>query len=200
MSEPAQRSLVEFKNDRVATEFKTEIHPDIRLLIVELGQFSRDKRLPPPCGTQIYRSPDQNVQLYVDWWRGLQLKLLELNKVPALGHSTAIPTLFGTDANFKLALSLAGLSTEQLEERARQRVTLHSWFAAIDLRQFHYTHFQKDMVWQWLLKRCDPKEWERREDLHGTGPHFHVGRKDDVWIQKKKLLFLSHKAANTNAS
>lgn len=188
--------LLTFKTPRQELEFKTRVHPDIRLLLVELGQWSRDFQLPAPCVTQLYRSRGEQVAIYVEYWSRLQrgynayVMLDDAGKARTIGEHDG--ALFPNHRVLEQARGLLGKDMRELTEMANQRPTLHEWDAACDLRTKHYSAKELANVKDWIAKRCAQKDakghamWLVETNLHGSGPHVHVGRNDDKWIAKAK--------------
>ena len=67
----------------------------------------------------------------------------------------------------------------------------HSTFiiCAVDLRNKHYTKAQKTKVEAWLRETFKSPEYELVIVDHGTGPHYHIARRDFLlrrnWEQMK---------------
>lgn len=57
----------------------------------------------------------------------------------------------------------------------------HLWRCAVDFRNKHYTPKQTAKCVDWLKARCEHPLWEVVVTVHGTGPHFHIGRRDFSW-------------------
>lgn len=70
------------------------------------------------------------------------------------------------------------------------KVPSFSWHlvrCAIDLRTHHYTDPQLKLVETWFQQKCRPThDWEVITELHGTGPHIHIGYRDrqrrSLWL------------------
>ncbi len=73
-------------------------------------------------------------------------------------------------------------ATDPLEKRKKNGPGWHTRWCAIDLRNCHYTPWEKTQVREWIEDYCkaDRSNWELVFEDHGTGPHFHVAYKDST--------------------
>lgn len=61
----------------------------------------------------------------------------------------------------------------------------HLFRCATDLRSKHYTPQQAARVMDWIKAHCEQPLWETVLVPHGTGPHFHVARRDFSWRKEQ---------------
>ena len=56
-------------NGRMALEWKTQIHPELRAVLTEFEFYSDSHDLPAPVITQLGRSRAEQVAIYANLWR-----------------------------------------------------------------------------------------------------------------------------------
>jgi hypothetical protein len=129
------------------------IHPVLIDLITRLEAYSKEAGLPEPVITECYRTADDMERIY---WRQMMRDF--------------------------------SLKEDAARKKARNKDSLHLYGCGVDLRDKHYTVAQKKQVVAWLRAEMakiskKPGFWEFLPDMHGTGSHLHVGRKDEMWIR-----------------
>jgi hypothetical protein len=184
--------MILFKTKTIETEFKTIIHPDVRLMLVEFAQWSADRKLPQPFLTCLKRSRDEQVALYVGYWLALQGKLVQYESQPEAAHKWQ--GLFASPVELRLAQHIKNRTAAEFRDMAMRRETWHWYSCAADLRTVgdiqkpYYSRDQLASVEAWFKKRCptygDNAEWELKTETHGTGPHIHVARRALDWKAK----------------
>lgn len=180
---------VGFKTTRIESEFKTLIHPKLRFLLVSFAHWSATRTLPDPVVTCLTRTLEENAKTYLDTWRSLRDKYVFWSSIPKEQRPDG-KVHFGTLAQFNLAMRLQGRTDEQLLLEARSRGTLHETDQAADLRTRHYSQAQLVEVEGWFRRECVRGEWELKSDLHGSGPHIHIGVLDEGWRLKRLAQLL----------
>jgi hypothetical protein len=128
------------------------LHPLLKDLISRLDAYCLDEGIPEVVITEILRSPADQERLY---WRQMQREF--------------------------------SLSEDAARHKARAKDSMHLWGCAVDLRESHWLAGQKKQVVNWLRIEMakiskKPGFWEFLPDIHGSGPHVHIARKDHKWI------------------
>lgn len=127
-------------------------HPEIRKILAELADYCQHEDIPAPLVTEVLRSPDDQERIY-----------------------------------YQQMMRQFSLTEEAARRRARNKDSMHLYGCALDLRTIHWSVKQKALVVSFLrtaMKRIASKTgaWEFIPEVHGTGPHIHIARKDNVWI------------------
>lgn len=185
-----------FKTPTIELEFKSIIHPDLRLVLVEFAHWSSTQGLPGPVVTCLRRNKAEQVALYVEYWLALQKKMAQMNALPQ--HSARWQDFFSSATEWRVAEHIQNHSEDHLRAQAQVKLTWHFFDCAADLRTRHYatgpTQLKPDatnqlaMVEAWFRKRCPLGAWEVKTETHGTGPHAHIGRCDDAWKRKTQNM------------
>jgi hypothetical protein len=181
--------MLGFKNSSIDHEFKTVIHPDLRLVLVEFAQWCSTQGMKAPFITCLRRNKTEQVALYMEHWRQLQFKIRQLHALPQ--HSARWQDFFANATEWRLAEHIKHHTEEHLRAQANLRLTWHFYDCAADLRTVgpdprnpHYSPVQLKAVEAWFHKRCPHGQWELKTETHGSGPHVHVARKDEDWKRK----------------
>lgn len=160
---------MKFKHDGLAAEYK-EIDEGLRNVLDGLDGWSRENKIVEPVATQIFRSKDEQEDIYSRHGLVLIHKLRD--------------GVYLDDKDRALALELNKLSLPELRDWARRRFSWHMVGCAVDLRIRHYSMSEFRHVMEFLGKRCTGPEWELlSHDV--TAPHIHVGRRDK---SKREIL------------
>jgi hypothetical protein len=81
--------------------------------------------------------------------------------------------------------TFSGLPEAAAREKARRKFSWHLCLCAADLRHRDYSPEQAAQITAWVQERCASPLWELLvEETTGTGPHFHLGRRDYEWRRK----------------
>lgn len=185
-------AMLQFKTPEVGQQFKTVIHPDLRLLLVEFAHWSSTQGLRIPVVTCLRRSKTEQVALYVEHWLALQKKMAQMNALPQ--HSARWQDFFPNATEWRVAEHIQNHSEDHLRAQAQVKLTWHFYDCAADLRTVgdpkhpQYTPDQLKLVEAWFRKRCPLGAWEVKTETHGSGPHIHVARCDDSWKLKTQNL------------
>lgn len=190
---------------RLRGDWDERIHPDLRTLLLKFEAFSSEKGLPPPLLTELVRDPEEQIRIYVTFWK----KLIEAMK-PGPHHGEIDPENDGTfrplersekitaeDLEKAIEIRVAAEETARkvtlgeaqraelvdvyLRERAAKKFTWHFARTAADGRTRHYSKAQLVIVADFFKLECaDKNRWEFL--IHDvTAPHFHVARRDFSW-------------------
>lgn len=157
----------------------TTTHPDLQGVLSDFDAHSVKEGLPTPVVTDLVRSSESQVRIYVTFWRKLQAAL---EPGPRQGQfqepdGTWRPLLV---SEMQTAKEVRGLTVEQLERKAAEKFTWHWVGCAADLRTHHYSRAQLAQAIHWFEYRCRRPQWEFL--VHDvTAPHMHVGRRDFDW-------------------
>lgn len=177
--------MPQFKTKDIEAQWRSEIHPDLRTLLVQFDAYSLESALPTCVLTDLVRSPDEQVLIYVRFWRAL---------VDGLNHGP--PYMVDPEGDGKKRLmtvkevdkakEVRGKTYDELADLASLKFTWHWCRCAADIRTFHYNTAQLSMVVRWFETHTQDvgpdgrKKWEFLvHDVHGN--HMHVGRKDFFW-------------------
>lgn len=84
-----------------------------------------------------------------------------------------------------LVVTCLDRTEEENEADGGQPNSWHLFKCAADLRIKHLTSEQQKLVAKFLIARCKRPNWELVLKDHGTGPHFHIARRDPAWIKRR---------------
>lgn len=171
--------MIRFKEPSMQRDWPT-VHPELRVLLVAFDEYSVKWDLPEPVVTDLVRSPEQQMRVYVRFWKKLQAALADgphHNQIDPEDDGTFRPL---TPVEYGQAVVLRPLTDEQLAARARQKFTWHWVRCAMDLRSREYSPDELSRVRKWFQPRCQAPLWEFL--VHDvTAPHIHCARRDFAW-------------------
>lgn len=155
-------------------------HPELRELIANFETWSAQNGLPEPILTDLFRTVQDQIRIYVPHYQRLQAAL-----EPGPHQWQMDPEGDGTWRDLTVAekdeaKELRAKTKEELEHRASTRWTWHLARCAVDVRTFHYSWTQKKAAVAWFKARTPKPGWGFLEH-DTTGPHFHVERRDYEW-------------------
>lgn len=166
--------MIIYAREEIQRHFEVDLHPESRTVVLDLDAFcvqegivllqppDEDGETPNLCITDIERSLKELEDIY---WRHEMAEAKNRGRV---------------------------ITEQAARELARMRFSWHLHFAAVDLRD-RYAPVHRAKILYWLTERCprharDPKTkklvkgpWEFIHKPHGTGPHFHIARRDYAW-------------------
>ena len=183
-------------------EFDTLLHEDVRALAMTLDSILvKHLSWPELVITDVHRTREEHKRLYVQIGHRLITRLQAGEKL--------------SEKDSETAGRLAVMSSDQIEQWAEGRFSWHLVGTAIDIRTTESVtgtlrypervtpeeefvlcdHYQlcleghaptrHDAIETWLKAKAKRPDWELVTELHGTGPHWHVARRDDSRRQPK---------------
>lgn len=158
---------MEFKDGadgRLASELSKLVQPDLRQLLYDVDWFCASQKMPGVVVTQLVRTVDEQIAIYVPFWRGLAMRFD--------GGEHMTPSLA------KLAIEVADKPEDYLRAKAINQFTWHLVRCAADIRIRHWTKDQLKQVVSFVSEKAkDSRLWEFL--VHDvSGPHMHIGIRD----------------------
>jgi hypothetical protein len=151
-----------FETKLLDTEFFMDLHPETRLVVVELqAELGEQLRI-----TGVGRSDADSERIY----------------------SSIAARLMATDPKELGPIEraqreqLLDLSPVGVQQWCRLRPSWHKPFCAVDIGTAQMSSESFDRARLWLLRRCSKPDWETVLEKHGTGPHIHLARRDFDWL------------------
>jgi len=147
-------------------------HPALLDALRELENWSRSNNIPEPTITELWRTPRQQGDIYMQIWGDILRRMKKGGPV--------------TDEELEQVkeYGLENLNDDELRDRAEHKTTWHFYRCAADLRTFEYSKKQVSAVRNWLRTRCPKPIWERITEKHGTGDHIHIAIRAFEWRRK----------------
>ena len=157
--------MISFASEQMRQEYNKQLHPEVVAVISALHDFLKKGILNI---TEVGRTDNESQRIYT----------AIADRVLAV---TDLNTLSPLDLNTRKQVE--NLKREEVTKWARNKSSWHKPFAAVDIG---LTNLSKDQITEakkYLFAMCSRPMWELILESHGTGPHFHVGRRDFVWLK-----------------
>jgi len=159
------------------------LHPDTRQVVRELDELLVSMKQPEAFITCVDRTTSDQRTLYTK----IGLNLLER-------YATGKP-ISDQEARDVLALKLLlrekqghGTARDIVGAWAEKKPSWHLRKTALDVRNSIYPTEVRESVEKWIRNRCPKPEWEVITENHGSGPHWHIARRDFSWLEALQLL------------
>lgn len=161
------------------------LHPECRLLVAALDSVLQELGQPACHITCIHRTPEDQRRIYtpkgLDLLARIRLGAAGLLKGPELREAQALEQLVNNRPKGRTELEVVGAWAEA-------RPSWHPRWTAVDVRNKNYPPPIREQVERWLATRCADvggrRPWELITEDHGTGPHWHIARRDFAWLKR----------------
>lgn len=181
--------VLRYKTPLIELEFREHLHSRVTNLAKNFTGWSYTAKLPEPVITDVIRTDQQTVDLYVPYILGL---LRRAERGGRDGDGKAAPLTLGEEQSVlkytRLAAGNPGMERSHVAALwALGRFSWHRCGCAADFRNNHYEPAQLKDVVAWFRREIaadsrhgQPSPWEFLSHDIGAGHHLHVGFKDTI--------------------
>lgn len=141
-------------------------HPDLCSLARDFDVWSTQAFIPEPFIVELWRTRQEQGDIYVQVWRDIQRRLKA---------GQPVINLQGFKPEY------VDLDDGELRERAEEKFSWHLVRCAADFRTKHYSVPQLTRVIGFFKQRCSSPLWELVFEPHGTSMHIHAAKRDFRW-------------------
>jgi hypothetical protein len=160
------------------------LHPETRLLVAAFDTVLEELEQPPCHITCIHRTPEDQRRIYTPQGFDLLARMRAGGKglqPSKLREAQALEQLVSNRPKGRTELEVVGAWAEA-------RPSWHPRWTAVDVRNKTYPLPIRVKAERWLEMRCADvggrRPWELITEDHGTGPHWHIARRDFAWLKR----------------
>lgn len=150
-----------FATKQMEEDFYLKLHPETRLVVVELDQ----KMVRPMTITHVCRTNEDSERIY-------------LEVIARLSKGGKLSTV-----DLAQWEQLKDLSPVGRKMWAQRRASWHKAWTSVDVGLAGWGPRELAVMTEYIHTRCPRPAWEVITELHGTGPHLHLARRDYEWLK-----------------